>query len=471
MLLTTLQMLFAFRSVKHGRIPDWLGLAAFTALNLYTHYVALAVTVAVAVYVLLFVLVDALRGTPWRVKAGIGALLAGAAVAVLLVPWRLVARSTYDFVRLPARAHPALAIALALVIIGAVPLVAGLVWKLSPTVRGVVGAPSFRQLERAVAAAILVSLAYLPWLPSLLLFVGRPDQSLGQIHLDHPAGLSDLAHTLAGLSLSGVTLIALGAGIVVLLGWTFAGKARESALLLLWLGIPSGILAASAGRNALAADPRYLAFMVPAAVIVIAVAVEASALGLQHLAIRTGRTATGWRWRDRAGAVAASAVLVVLLLQTIPALAASYSEPKNDYRAVAQRIAAASPPGSAVIAVGDYADWTVICLDYYFRQLKASVMVVDGLDAGRPLVDQLNSGRGVVWGVVIFPSRDQQSLLTSTGSETLDFVDVSHEIYLVRPSDPSLPPLEEAWTLLRWELPLEPALTVTLNRIGGFPTS
>src|SRR5439155_20000800 len=134
MLLTTLHMLFAFRSVKHGRIPDWLGLAAFTALNLYTHYVALAVTAAMAVYVLLFVLVDALRGTPWRVKAGIGALLAGAAAAALLVPWRLVARSTYDFVRLPARAHPALAIALALVILGAVPLVAGMLWKLSPTV-------------------------------------------------------------------------------------------------------------------------------------------------------------------------------------------------------------------------------------------------------------------------------------------------------------------------------------------------
>src|ERR1051326_8293357 len=52
MLLTTLQFWFAFRSVKRGQVTDWIGLAGFSILNLYTHYVALAATAAVALYIL-----------------------------------------------------------------------------------------------------------------------------------------------------------------------------------------------------------------------------------------------------------------------------------------------------------------------------------------------------------------------------------------------------------------------------------
>src|SRR5207248_2974575 len=197
MLMTTLQMWFAYRAVKSGRVADWLGLALFTILNLYTHYVALAATAAVALYVLIFVLAGALRGAP-----------AGSAVA----------------------------------------------------------------------------LAYLPWVPSLLVFLGRPDQSLGQIHVDHPAGLPELANTLGGLSLTGSLLIALGGGLVALGVWAFRGKAAESLLVLLWLAVPLAIFGYSAGRSLLAIDSRYLAFLVPAALTVIGLAVEALSAGAERLA-------------------------------------------------------------------------------------------------------------------------------------------------------------------------------------------
>jgi len=48
MLLTTLQMYFAFTAVTRSRWPDWLGLAVVTTLNLYTHYLAFVPTAAIA---------------------------------------------------------------------------------------------------------------------------------------------------------------------------------------------------------------------------------------------------------------------------------------------------------------------------------------------------------------------------------------------------------------------------------------
>ena len=465
MLMTTLQMYFAFWSVKRGRVTDWLGLAGFTVLNLYTHYVALTVTVTVAVFVLIFVVDGALgRASVWA-KAGVGFLLAvTAAVAVLGL------REGYELARPYARGHLGLALGLAGLAIVLVAVFALLLWRRSPAVRRLAAEPRFRMLRLAAATGILVSLAYLPWLPSLLVLLRRPDQSLGQIHLDHPAGLSDLAYTLAGLDLTGFMLVALCIGIVAIFAWSFAGKAMESLLLLTWLGVPLVVLVATAGPNAAAVDPRYLAFLVPAAMILIAAGVEAIALLLQRLVTSAARTDAG-PLRGYAGTIAAVAVLLLLLAQTLPTLASSYAEPKNDYRALAQHIAAASPHGSVVISLGNYADWTVICLDYYFRQMhELDTVVVDGLQIDRSLVDTLNSGPRAVWGVVIFPSAEQRSLLDGPGPPTVEFIDVTHQIFLMKPSGAQGGPIAQATDLLRWELPLEPALAASLSRIDGAST-
>src|SRR5207245_8184433 len=52
MLLTTAQILYAYRSVRESRARDWLGLAVATVLGLYNHYVALLPTAACGVFVL-----------------------------------------------------------------------------------------------------------------------------------------------------------------------------------------------------------------------------------------------------------------------------------------------------------------------------------------------------------------------------------------------------------------------------------
>jgi uncharacterized membrane protein len=462
MLMTTLQMYFAFWSISRGRLMDWLGLAAFTVLNLYTHYEALTVTAAVAVYVLIFVVAGAVRGASPRVKAGVGVLLAVAAAAAVIF-----LHVAYDFALQHAKGHRAVVLGIVVAAVVVVVLLVGLLWRRYPALRTMTSTPRYRPLALAVATGIVVSLAYLPWVPSLIVFLGRPDQSLGQIHLGHAAGLSDLAYTLAGVDLTGFVLVTLCLGLVAVVLWAFAGKARESVLLLTWLGVPLGALVASAGRSAVAVDPRYLAFLVPAAMIVIAAGVEAIVSVLRRMATRGVRSGSG-RLSGRAGTIAAVAVLIVLLVQTVPTLAASYAEPKNDYRALAQHIAIASPQGAVVIALGNYSDWTVICLDYYFRQLHEPDRVVDGLQLDRSTFE-LNSSAAGAWGVVIFPSSDQLALLNDPGQgpETVDFVDVTHQIFLVKPSTGQEGQLAQAQELLRWELPLEPALAASLARIGG----
>jgi hypothetical protein len=72
--------------------------------------------------------------------------------------------------------------------------------------------------------------------------------------------------------------------------------------------------------------------------------------------------------------------------------------------------------------------------------------------------------------VLIFPPSDQLALLASSGSEKVDFVDVTGNVRVVRAADAGLTSLEQARTLLRWELPLEPALNNSLALMGGTQT-
>jgi hypothetical protein len=162
--------------------------------------------------------------------------------------------------------------------------------------------------------------------------------------------------------------------------------------------------------------------------------------------------------------------IALLLAQVVPALATSYAQSKDDYRAVAHHITDASPPGSVVLTVGNYSDWTVICLGYYFRELGSPVTVIDGRYVDRTILQQLANSNGTVWGVLIFPPSDQLALLASSGSEKVDFVDVTGNVRVVRAADAGLTSLEQARTLLRWELPLEPALNNSLALMGGTQT-
>ncbi len=456
MLLTTLQMYFALRAVKVGRVVDWAGLAAFTILNLYTHYLALAATAAVMAYVGIYLVVDLRRTAKARVRVLVAGAMLLALVIAAFVPWRAVLRATY--IGVASGLHGAERVAAVLVL---VVLATGgvLLARRSPLLRA--RPETARRLMLAAAAGAAVVVAYLPWLPSLRDFLSRPDQSLGQIHLVHAPNAHDLVVLMNALGLSGLLLVALLLGLVAIGQGLFQGRAAESALLLCWLGVPLLLFALAARSAVVQIDTRYLSFMFPGAVLVIAAGVELAAKLLESWARRAASRATG---SLRIGTASVTLVVAALLLaQALPALAASYQVPKEDYRGAAQHIAAASPPGSVVLAVGAYSDWAVICFQYYFRELHSPVIVVDGLQVTSDTASTLASGVGAAWGVVIFPSPDQLAWLQRPSDVKADYVDATGVIHVIRPAASGLSSVQQAKAILRWEMPLEPRLSASLK--------
>jgi len=454
MLLTTLQMYFALRAVKLGRVIDWAGLAAFTILNLYTHYLALAATAAVIAYVGIFLVVDLLRTAQSRVRVVVAGAMALAAVVAAFVPRRAILRATY--IGLASGLHGAGQVAAVLVLVVAA-AVAVLLARNSRLLRA--RPQTARRLILAAGAGAAVVVAYIPWLPSLRVFLSRPDQNLARIHLAHAPNAHDLVDLMNALGLSGLLLVALLLGLVAVGQGLFQGRAAESALLVSWLGVPLMLLALAARSAVVQIDTRYLSFLLPAAILVIAAGVELAAKQLARWARRAAPRVTP---RLRIGAASATVVVAAFLLaQALPALAASYQVPKEDYRGAAQHIAAASPPGSVVFAVGAYSDWAVICFQYYFRELHSSVIVVDGLQVTSDTASTLGSGAGAAWGVVIFPSPEQLAWLQRPSDVKIDYVDATGVIHVVRPTASGLSPMEQARAVLRWEIPREPRLSAS----------
>jgi len=518
MFITAMQIYFTFNAVERSHPLDWLGLALFTTLNLYTHYLALAATAGVVVYVGAFLGVELLRGTGQRAKAlaaavlivvgviaafvlrravlktvflvaqdillraqvhagyvfasclgaaiGVGILAfwlrrrsrrvklaASASLLVALAPMSLITflgpfRSSQGRVSLPLVALTA-TIALGLAVAAA--LLALDLLKHRPSL--------IHKLEWATVAAALVALAYAPWLPYLRLAISRPDVTVGQLHPTHQPSFNDVVSFLDRLGISGSLLVFFALGLVAIAIWLFRGRTSEAALVLINLLIPVGVLCISAGPAIVDLDIRYLAFLFPTAMLVIAVGVEAISLLVVQV---TRRWRPEWRPTYRTAAIPAVLLTALLMGQAIPALAASYQTPKQDYRAAAELIVS-SRPAPILLSVGNYSDWSVITFGYYFHELGSPVHVVEGQQVDSVVASTLAASTGIVWGVVIFPSEAQLQLLTSPGAEQVEFVDATRKVYLVRSTDRALSPTRQAIELLRWESLLEPRLRAPMK--------
>jgi uncharacterized membrane protein len=413
MLLTTAQMYFAITALKRGRVIDWIGLGVFTTLNLYTHYLALATTAAVFVLVGGVLASDLLRSSSFRLRVILVSALVLLSGAVAVIPWRTLLRVVYVDasdslvqtrpIRLPVIAGAAvglialaflarllerqrqsvkLAVASLLLILLATVILAA--WVLGGfasrplplqygaaivTVAAAFGVASLlllraavtatpgaaRRLDLALVTGSLVILAYAPWLPTLRIFLSQPGQSLGVTYSGGEPGFSDLVAQLAGLGLSGPTLIAFLIGLVVVGVRFFKGRPLESTLLVLWLSVPILLLWLSVHAAILGIDNRYLNFLFPAAMIVSAAGIDGVARALEQFA---RRGAAGLRLDGRRLGLAASIVLVGLtMVQAVAALASSYGVPKHDYRGATEHIARSSPANSVVLALGTYS-WT-----------------------------------------------------------------------------------------------------------------
>lgn len=520
MLLTTMQMYFALTAVTRGRRTDWLGLAVVTTLNLYTHYLAFVPTAAITVYIAVCLGVDLLRGTPNRVKGAALGVLVVAGVLAAFVPWHRVLSAMYlnaAEVIAWAKLHRGTAVATAIASLGLV-VILGIVLRTqtrpvkfvattvlgtavvlmllalkigpSPSIAanalppygaavGVVAAafavaavrllldvlrppPAVaRQLGLGLTSGGFVAAAYAPWLPYLHLALSRPDVTIGRIHFNGEPSLGDVLDVLARLGISGVLLGAFCLGLVALGMWLFRGQARKSALVLTSLAVPLLILLRSGGPAIVGIDIQYWGFLVPTAIVVMAAGAEAATLVIEA-AVR--RLRPNERPTLRVTSAAASVLVVsALLAQALPALAASYNVPKEDYRSAAEHIAAVSPPGSVLLAIGNYSDWAVICFQYYFHELHSPVVVVDGMQVTSDTAATLAAGEGVAWGVVIFPSAEQLVSLGSATEVSTDFVDVTGIIHVVRPTASGLSPTMQARTVLQWEMPLEPRLSASVK--------
>ena len=463
MLLTTMQMYFAFTAIKRGRVIDWLGLALFTTLNLYTHYVAFLPTAAIALYISLWLLVDVLRSASNRVRIATVSALLVLAVAAALVPWRQVLRAAYVGARdslIVAKFHPWTILVLGAMSVAVVVVIGLLLRKRLHAAQGRMPAVT-KRLALAAGAAALVAIAYLPWIPSLRVALSRPDVTIGTIHLSRAPDLTDVLGVLERLGFSGFMLAAFCIGLIALVACFFRGSALESTLLLSWLAVPLFLLLRAAGPSLVAINTRYVAFLIPAAMLAIGVAVEVGARGVESL-VRRGWP-RGWSKIPFPAAVASLPVIALLLVQALPALAVSYQVPKEDWRAAAEHIAASSRPGSVVMAVGNYYPWSLLCFDYYLHRLHSSVAVVDGLQVNSDVAASFADSNAKVWGVIIFPSDDQLAWLKRPSEERIDFVDVTGHIYLVQAADQSLSTIAQARTLLRWEMQLQPELSASVK--------
>jgi 4-amino-4-deoxy-L-arabinose transferase-like glycosyltransferase len=468
MLLTTMQMYFAFTAIKRGRVIDWLGLALFTTLNLYTHYVAFLPTAAIVVYISGWLLVEVLGSASNRRRIATVSALVLLAVVAVLVPWRQVLRGAYVGARnalILTRLHSGIALTLTAVLVAIVVVVGVLLRKRLEAAFGRMPAVT-KRLALAAGAAAMVAIAYAPWLPSLRVAISRPDVTIGTIHLGRTPGLGDVLGVLERLGFSGFMLAALCIGLIAGVAWSFRGRAAESTLLLSWLGVPLFLLLRAAGPSLVAINLRYVAFLIPAAMLVIGVAIEVGARGVAWLVRRCWPRA--WSEVPFLAVVASLPVVALLLVQVLPALAASYQVPKEDWRGAAEHISASSPPGSVVIAVGNYYTWSLLCFDYYFKRLHSSSAVVDGLQVNSEVAANLANSNAKVWGVIIFPSDAQLAWLKGPGEEKIDFVDVTGHIYLVEAADQGLSTIAQARTLLRWEMQLQPELSASVKLLDLF---
>jgi hypothetical protein len=446
MLLTTLQMLFALTSIKRGRWFDWLGLAAFTSLDLYTPYLALAPTAAVAVYVGIFIAAGLLSRASRQLKAAVGGAAAVLALAAALVHWRPVLKAAYSV----SVQHPSLAIVLGAIVVA---LVSGgaflLLRRLGPNPLAV------RQLLYALGCGFLVVLAYAPWLPSLRVFLSRPDQSVLRYDLSHAASLGEVSGVLAGLGVWGALLAGVLIGFVAVVLWLFRGRAAEAGLLTSWIGVSLLLLWLALHGAIVRIEVRYFAFLFPAAMLLVAAAVEAASAGISTILARR---------RVQVSAPVITVVVVAgLLLQVLPALATSYGVAKSDYRALATHIAATSPPGSVVLAIGDHPDYVVICMTYYLRRLHAPVTVLDARLLNSDVAAHFAGGGGIAWGVAVLPSAGQQTLLGRPQETVTDFEDVSGTLFAVRATRGGLSSTDQVGAVLRWESAQEPELDAPLR--------
>ncbi len=449
MLVSALQMLYAYRAVVYGTILDWAALALYSILNLYTHYLGLFTAAA---------------------TFGVVSVI----LAMRLVVMRLGPRRPLAHAGLHAKAegkqhhlHPSPAAGRAGWAVGSAEPRDQSAWagsEGSPAAGRGAGGEGW-QIGLALAAGAVTALAYVPWLPALRAFLHRGDRGFGMFSGGGTAGLSDLRWLLATFGFSGLALLLLCVGIVVAVVGIGHGRWREGILLLLWPAIPLAGFWYKLHAATLTVTPRYFSFLLPAAVLLAAVGADGIVDAVGWPIRRRGSAP----WRQPVASAGAAVVALLLLAQTTPALAAQYAMPKTDYRDATEHIIATSSPDAVVFAVGTCNYFILGPLDYYLWLRHSSIVVLDGGQLDDRVAARLRRGAGPVWDAVI----------TGSGSSGCAVpVDLAHattaglavtsydEIALLRTRAWRLDAVAQAKALLRWGSAYQPQLLSSLDLLN-----
>jgi 4-amino-4-deoxy-L-arabinose transferase-like glycosyltransferase len=414
MLLTTLQMLFAYRAALRSRVLDWATFTICTILNVYTSYLALTATAVAYAFI------------------GI----------VLLVELISTARSRRAQVEVATDRPPGFL----------------RTWR-----------PVLTKIAWAAVAGIVVGLAYIPWLTGLQSFLGRKDVGFGGLPAGYQPRLDDLMSLLSGFDLAGLSLLLAGIGLVGYLIGMRLGRWRQAALVLTWIVVSLVIFSLNAHWAVLKVPARYFSTLYPLAVLLVASGVDFVALAATSLA----RRISGIRFSlpKVAGPVTFTLLTLLLLAQAIPALADSYARPKDDYRGAAELIASSSPPDTVVIAMGMKSiEYFSKSLQYYLDLMHSPIIAEDAPLLDYKAASRLANGKSAAWGLVYQGlSADDAKRAADDGLDVIPLVGMA----LLRPHSPGLTPVEQAQALLRWGSASDPALLTSsrlLDAVSGKAT-
>ena len=466
MLFSALQMLYAYRAVVRGTVLDWAALALCSILNLYTHYLGLftaAATVGVVGVILAIRLVAVLtRPHSPRARARLSTRAEGEQRRTLHPPTPALSKGEGG----QRRPHPSPAAGSARPLPSPDRGRAGwAVGSAEPTAQAAWAGGEGRQLGLALVAGAVTALAYVPWLPALRAFLHRGDRGFGMFSGGGTAGLADLQSSLATFGFSGFALLLLCVGIVVVVIWIGYGRWREGILLLLWPVIPIAGFWVKLHAATLTVTPRYFSFLAPAAVLLAAVGADGIVAATGWMVRRIG----SGRWRQLVASVGVAIVALLLLLETVPALAAQYAMPKTDYRDATARIIATGSPNAVVFAVGTCNYFILGPLDYYLWLHHSSIVVVDGGQLDDRVAARLHQGAGPVWDAIITGSGSSGCAVPVdlAHAPTADLAVTSYdEIALLRVRTRRLGAVAQAKTLLRWGSAYQPQLLSSLDLLN-----
>jgi hypothetical protein len=322
----------------------------------------------------------------------------------------------------------------------------------------------------ALGSGLLILVGYLPWLPILRTFLHHQEYGLSRFSPSHHATLAEVQSYLAIFGLQGVVLILFVAGLVLAALWTVRRKPEAVLLTVLWLVVPVGAFFYSLRGGLVTLWPRYLIFVLPAALLLVALAIDEVSTWLGRIAAPRSRLVAG---------LAAVAGVTVVLIQVVPGLVSSYQLPKDDWRGATAFVTSNTSPDSVVIDVGNDSYWVQEAMGYYLGQQRSPILHVD---AGQPLdaslVGRLESSHGTVW--IAFVTDDapddfrKENLIaaaidnhvnhvSTTGVDIRRFTGVA----VVRLQRQDLAPMDQAKALLSWSLQFQPSLVSVLKMLGG----